>query len=259
MDAMDEVAGRAQRAVGRQGMTGGSCPICGSSELVEANGRPAARCRKCGAYERTRLMWIVLETVLRGHQGRLDVLHFAPEKGLAQRLSALAGGGYRAFDFDPSGFRIDGVAVEQFDLCTDAQGLQEQSADLVVHSHVLEHVPCAVGGVVASLNAALRPGGYHVFCVPVVGMTFDEDLDVAVSDDERTRRFGQSDHVRRFGRKDARATFTQMFGEDVHFSRLAIFDPRRLIDAAIPLDALTETSSHTVFAWRKPFDHSSVA
>ena len=227
------------------------CPICGCTELVEANGRPAALCKGCGAYERTRLMWLVLDQLLEPRDRR-DILHFAPERGLAARLSSLGGDGYRALDFEPAGFRIKDVEVERFDLCSDTRGLAGESVDLIVHSHVLEHVPCAVGAVVRNLNAALRPGGYHVFSVPIIGTSFEEDLGDGVSDEERRRRFGQEDHVRRFGREDARAMFTDMFGEDVHFTRLASLGADSLCGAGVPSAVLTEASSHTVFAWRKP-------
>lgn len=231
--------------------SGPICPVCGGADLREANGRALARCHGCGAYERTRLMWLVLEQLL-PRSARLDVLHFAPEKGLARRLHEVAGGGYRALDFAPAGFNLGFAQVERFDLCRDAGALAPGSVDLVVHSHVLEHVPCAVGPVVHRLNAALRPGGHHVFCVPVIGTHYAADLDPALAPEQRRIRFGQEDHVRRFGRSDVRQMMADLFGTDVHFSQLASIAPARVRAAGLPSGVLADVSSHTVFAWRKP-------
>lgn len=71
--------------------------------------------------------------------------------------------------------------------------------DTVICSHVLEHVPNDRAAI-EELGRVLRPGGVALVQTPV---NYDqpatyEDPDEA-DEDERLRRFSQSDHVRVFG------------------------------------------------------------
>ena len=76
------------------------------------------------------------------------------------------------------------------------------SFDIVVCSHVLEHVEDDVAAL-AELVGALGPGGVAVVVVPVGPNDItDEDVDAAPSD--RLRRFGDATHVRLHGRDTAR-------------------------------------------------------
>lgn len=231
-------------------MTTYRCPICDSRDLRAINGRAHALCGGCGAYERTRLMWLVLEGLI-PRQNSWDVLHFAPERGLSSRLHQAAGGSYRAFDFDPSGFALPHAVVGQIDLCRDARRFPRESVDLIVHSHVLEHLPCSVFPVVAALNDALRPGGFHVFSIPVIGQYYACDLDPQLPPAERSARYGQPDHMRRFGHGDARSIFADMFGRDVHYSRTIAVERNSLAMAGIPESVMTTVNSHCVLVWRK--------
>jgi SAM-dependent methyltransferase len=64
--------------------------------------------------------------------------------------------------------------------------------------HVLEHVPDDAAAM-RELARVLRPDGLAVVMVPAHGDLEVTDEDPSAGEDERLRRFGQADHVRRYG------------------------------------------------------------
>ncbi len=83
--------------------------------------------------------------------------------------------------------------------CLSAQ-LQPDSFDLILCSHVLEHVPDDRTAM-KELFRVLAPGGMAILMVPIAleRATTDEDPSV-IDPHERIKRFGQFDHVRLYGR-----------------------------------------------------------
>jgi SAM-dependent methyltransferase len=75
----------------------------------------------------------------------------------------------------------------------------ENSFDVVLCNHVLEHIPDDAQAM-RELSRVLKPGGWGILQVPLDPSrdTF-EDLSI-VDPDERTRLFGQEDHVRMYGK-----------------------------------------------------------
>lgn len=69
--------------------------------------------------------------------------------------------------------------------------------DLIVCSHVLEHIPND-SAAMQEIARVLSPGGKALIVVPRrTGVRTDEDF--SLSEDQRVARFGQSDHVRLYG------------------------------------------------------------
>jgi phosphoglycolate phosphatase len=126
-------------------------------------------------------------------------LHFAPERSAAPRFRAVWGKGYDAVDFDANRYRF--ANARHFDLCRDSFALEDQRYDLILHNHVFEHIPCNYGAVFLQLRRSLKIGGIHIFSVPVHLGRYAEDEN-PLSKEEREERFGQHDHVRRFGVDD---------------------------------------------------------
>ena len=225
------------------------CPICGTTEFVEFNGRPQARCARCGAMERTRLLFGILN-----RQGFLapgiTIWHLAPEPGLAALLRRLAGR-YVPSDVATSKYAAYLPEIQRVDLCDfdpDALG----SFDLIIHMHVLEHIPCAVGPVLHKMGGMLNPGGRMYFSVPIrsAGAT-TEDLDPTLEGSERKARFGQHDHQRIFGKDDALELFRAALGPSVeeidplrHFSA----DEIRMMGIVVDVTVL---SGHSILCYRR--------
>jgi SAM-dependent methyltransferase len=183
----------ALRRARRLAMTGRGveCPCCDSRfrRFKSAHG-PDRLCWSCGALERHRSLWLFLDRHPELVWPGMSILHVAPEPILRDRLSAIAGVRYVSGDltaeFGPE--RID-VTELHYD---------DGSFDLVVCNHVLEHVPDDRRAM-RELARVLRPGGAAILLVPdVAGPVTDEDPSIA-DPHERVRRFGQDDHVRRYG------------------------------------------------------------
>lgn len=171
-----------------------TCPICGfQGQRFLPFGlfrRRNACCPGCGSVERHRLLWLYL---LRSGllSRRLRVLHTAPEPWLEARLRALPNLRYRSVD------RFDPGADLQADLT--ALPLAGGSVDLILTSHVLEHIPDDRAAM-AELGRVLAPGGRMIVMVP-----FDPRIGPTVEDPtladpaERMRRFGHPYHYRAYG------------------------------------------------------------
>ncbi len=223
------------------------CNLCGSSEFVEMNGRPNARCEHCGSFERTRLMWMYLSRIPMDDTFR--VLHIAPEKGLYDVLTKrLSSENYTVADFNP---KLYGFAknCQQIDLChLDSES--SDNYDLIVHSHVLEHTPCNIAYTLCHLHRMLRPSGRHVFIVPFMKGGFDECFQ-DIGKEERVRRFGQDDHVRRFGRDDLDRHLGKVLRLPATFNATNDFTEGDLREANIPKPHWTGFQSSAVIILNK--------
>lgn len=172
--------------------SGRECNICGwrgRTFLITGHGpgRRQALCPQCRSLERHRLGYFLLATRIDHGQA---TLHVAPEPSVAAWLRP-ASATYLSIDLDGDN------AMEQMDV-TDLR-LADESMSLIYCSHVLEHIPDDRTAM-AEMRRVLVPGGRAVIMVPV-SRDGPTDEDPAVTDpSERTRRFGQFDHVRVYGR-----------------------------------------------------------
>lgn len=148
------------------------------------------QCPRCGSLMRHRGLLLYLRDVLRVESAGGDVLHCAPEPALQVWLAGLPTVTYVSVDLDSPRATVH---ADITDLPFD-----DASFDLVLCSHVLEHVPddrAAIG----ELFRVVRPGGVALIQVPP-GPVEETYEDPAVTDPvERERRFGQYDHVRLCG------------------------------------------------------------
>lgn len=233
-------------------MTAFSCPVCAGTELADFRRRARSRCAGCGALERTRVIWMALGATGLLRDG-VRIAHFAPELCLVERLAPRHGALYRPFDIDPGRYANPHCRVEPMDLCTGLAGLPEDSFDLILHNHVLEHVPCRVETVLAGLDRILAPGGTHLFSVPFDGARTREDLNRALTGPERERLFLQHDHMRMFGREDFPALLRRLWGsERVMLDLAAYFTVDDLAAAAIRPKLLSQIRGSTMFARQRP-------
>ena len=174
--------------------TGVECPVCGGEfrAFEPYHGREGARCPRCLALERHRLLWLYLERETPYLTERAACLHVAPEPALQERLRQLPLLDYVSADLNP-GWPADLVA-DVTDLPFDVA-----SFDLVICNHVLEHVPDD-SGAISEIHRVLRPGGRALMLHPIEAErpeTFEDES--ATSGRERKRLFGQRDHVRIYG------------------------------------------------------------
>lgn len=170
------------------------CPVCerysGRFLPFGLAPRDDAQCPRCGALERHRLVWLYFQksTDLFDRRPK-TMLHVAPERCLAERLSAMLGSGYLTADLhDPS-------AMVRMDVMNIAY--PDESFDVIYCSHVLEHV-IDDRRAMREFRRVLKRDGWAVLLVPITAERSWEDPSVT-SPEERERLFGQHDHVRVYG------------------------------------------------------------
>lgn len=167
------------------------CPCCHSRfRVLRKYKQPNRICWLCGSMERHRVLWLYLDRHPELLSPGMSILHVAPERVLRRRFEAVPRvnyvGGDLTAEFGPE--RIDVTAIDYPD----------NSFDAVVCNHVLEHVPDDRLAM-SEIRRVLKQGGWAVLMVPDVEEPATIE-DPEVSDpDEQLRRFGQRDHVRRYG------------------------------------------------------------
>jgi len=141
--------------------------------------------------ERHRALWLYLTRELDIYNRDWRALHFAPEPPLRRLLTRCPRLDYLTADVDPR------FARAQVDI-TRMQ-FEDESFDLVLCSHVLEHVPDD-GRAMREIARVLKPDGYALLQHPIdysLPATYEDST--IVSPGARLAAFGQEDHVRWYG------------------------------------------------------------
>jgi hypothetical protein len=223
------------------------CNICESTEFVDFKDRPKAMCFSCRSVERTRVLKVIFDKVFK-IKPKMRVMHFAPELGIGRYLRSIVGDGYEAYDIDPPRYPAE-LNVKPFDLVEDTEKLESNTYDLILHSHVMEHIPCNVTAVLYHLHRAVKRSGRHIFSVPFFHGASEEDLG-SISPQEKERRFGQDDHVRKFGRGDIDRNLGKIFHLPAH-DLLKVESAENLEKFSIPKMAWQGHTSHSFFVLKK--------
>lgn len=200
---------------------GGGAEVLERRRVVGGMKRENDRCPVCHGRDRTRLMMRHLQEELGIGTGAprprgWDVLHVAPDLGLYLWLKRQPGVRYTGADLDAGRYRH----IDNFRACDlTAAPFPDASFDVVLCSHVLEHIPDDARAF-AEIFRILRPGGRALLLVPFALDGQGTDEDPTVTDPaEKDRRFGQWDHVRLYDRGDFVARMAQA-GFDV-----SLYDP----------------------------------
>ena len=151
-------------------------------------------CPRCGSHDRERHLYLYMKAAgILDRLGAMRVLHFAPEKHLSRVIRERAPVEYVRGDLHPTSSEIENVDIEQMPF-------GNQSFDLVIANHVLEHVSdemCAT----REIHRVLAVGGLAILQTPFSPVLQKTWSDPGIATDEaRLQAFGQEDHVRLFGR-----------------------------------------------------------
>ncbi|MBT6161303.1 class I SAM-dependent methyltransferase [Flavobacteriaceae bacterium] len=153
--------------------------------------RSNALCPGTLSLERHRLLWLYLSRETDFLKKNLRVLHIAPEQVFYATFKALKNWDYTTTDLHSP------LADVKADIC--ALPFENDHYDLIFCNHVLEHIPDDQKAM-KELYRILKKGGTLIAQVPLDenrNATFE---DATVTDSkERTRIFGQYDHVRIYG------------------------------------------------------------
>jgi len=172
---------------------GGGAEVLERRKVVGGMRRDNDRCPVCHGADRTRMMMMYLVTETPVGDAPQSVLHVAPDFGLYLWLKRQNSVRYTGTDLDASRYRhIDGIQTADL----TATPFAANTFDVIICSHVLEHVPDDAAAF-ADLFRILKPGGHALLLVPLAHDGQGTDEDPTIRDPaEQDRRFGQWDHVR---------------------------------------------------------------
>jgi SAM-dependent methyltransferase len=150
-------------------------------------------CPFCDSSDRDRLYALYLDRYLKAGVV-YNTLDIAPAPALKNLLKMDSRIRYRSADL-----LMDDVD-DKVDLM-DMHVYKDEIFDIFICSHVLEHVRDDKKAM-KELYRVLKPAGFGIMMVPIILSMEEIDEDINVADpDERSRRFGQEDHVRLYSKQ----------------------------------------------------------
>ncbi len=173
------------------------CPICKSSFSkffpYGRMSRENALCTNCLSLERHRLIYLFLKRKTTLFKNKIDLLHIAPEECLIKKLKKNKNINYTSADLESP------LADVKMDI--HKMPFVNNSFDFVLCNHVLEHVENDLKAL-EEIKRVLRKGGKGIVQVPFyypIPEETKEDKKI-ISKREREITYGQSDHVRKYGK-----------------------------------------------------------
>lgn len=149
-------------------------------------------CPFCGSHDRERHLFMFFDKI--GLWERIsgsNILHFAPENNLSNKISHLKPAKYIMADFYPKKDNIKKIDATQIPY-------NDNSFDLVICNHVLEHIP-AYTLAIKEIFRVLKPNGIAILQTPyskLLSQNFeDENIN---TDEQRLFFYGEKDHFRIF-------------------------------------------------------------
>lgn len=160
-------------------------------KIIGGGYREACLCPVCGSIDRTRWIYWILRNKTDIFSHTCKVLHFAPEKGLNRKILKNPYCDYYSGD-------IERERGEYYIDATDIQ-FKDDFFDYLIMNHVLEHIADEKKAL-SEMKRVLKKEGKLVLSFPVCleKNTF-EDSSIC-SDELRLKHYGQTDHVRLYGR-----------------------------------------------------------
>lgn len=156
------------------------------------NLRENALCPGTLSLERHRLLWLYLERKTSFLSQKNKVLHVAPEQVFYQKFKNFSHWDYTTTDLHSP------LADIKADLCN--LPFADHSFDLILCNHVLEHIT-EDKLAMKELYRVLKKGGTLIAQVPLDENRKETYENEAITDPkERSRIFGQYDHVRIYGK-----------------------------------------------------------
>ncbi|MFN3402861.1 MAG: class I SAM-dependent methyltransferase [Cytophagaceae bacterium] len=154
--------------------------------------RPNALCPDSLSLERHRLMWLYLKNKTNFFTANLKVLHIAPEHCFINKFESLPNLDYITADLESP------LAKVKMDI--HAIPFKENTFDVAFCNHVMEHVDDDIKAM-SEIYRVLKPGGWAIIQSPIdpaLEKTFEDPT--IISPAEREKAYGQSDHVRTYGK-----------------------------------------------------------
>lgn len=154
-------------------------------------GKRRGGCAVCGSSDRARFVYYVMNNFTRIFDGNVyDVLHFAPENAISNKLRTMNSSHYISGDIESG--RADVIA--------DITKLQfeDNQFDYIICNHVMEHIS-AEQKAFSEIKRCLQAEGVLIFTAPVCWTQKTYENKNITSDQDRIKYYGQKDHVRLYG------------------------------------------------------------
>ncbi len=167
------------------------CPVCEGSFKSFYKSRTGT-CPRCGASSRHRLFYLFLKNETKFFADNLKVLHFAPEHCFYKRFKKLPNINYLSADLNSP------RAMKKIDITNIP--FKDQNFDVVISSHVLEHIPNDIKAI-QELYRVQNKSGWSIHIVPI-----DYKREITYEDDNintvelREKYYGHHDHRRIYGK-----------------------------------------------------------
>jgi len=171
---------------------------------VETFNWQAYSCPACDASDRERLYALYFDGISQSlnPQRRYLLVEFAPSPALRRKLKQNKIFEYRSADL----FRK--TVDDQIDI-TDMCIYRDESIDIFICSHILEHVRDDRKAM-QELYRVLKADGFGIVMVPLIKGVDRTDENPAINTRElRVRHYGDGDHVRQYGIQDFRDRLTE--------------------------------------------------
>lgn len=146
----------------------GYCPTCGSEVTFVAHQswlRDHFLCTNCGSIPRERALMLVIDTYFKGWQNLIIHESSPGNRGASKRLAKMCSN-YIPTQFFPDhapGSFVGNTRCENM----EALSFDDKSVDIHVTQDVLEHI-FHPSKFFSEIARTLKPGGAHIFTVPIV-------------------------------------------------------------------------------------------
>jgi SAM-dependent methyltransferase len=158
------------------------------------------QCPTCLGSDRDRLIYLYLQKLFKSYDNskRLNILDFAPCPPLTKRIKTNLDSFNKTYNYRTADLYEPNVD-DKVDIM-DMSIYKEDSFDIIICSHVLEHVRDDTKGM-HEIKRILNSYGKAILLVPINLNQENTDEDPNLSDDqEKIRRFGQANHVRQYSK-----------------------------------------------------------
>ena len=175
------------------------CPICNQYGQFLSCGiipRPAAQCPHCWSLERHRFLYFIYKKYFLNTKKQIKLLHTAPEKCIYDLIKKNPKIDYTPIDLFPEGYKFCQCLKED----VTNLSFDDNTFDVIISNHIMEHI-LDENKFLSELLRVLKSGGYLLLNFPVfmdLEKTFQDDS-ITLPED-REKYYGQSDHVRKYGR-----------------------------------------------------------
>lgn len=169
------------------------------ADIISGQTIAAHSCPYCLSGDRERMLYFFIQQ-RKGLLTSKAILHFAPERNVYSLISSADYKEYICADLNPENYCYPAKQIKKIDVTNI--DYPDESFDIVVCNHVLEHIPDDKRAM-REIFRVLKQSGVAILLVPIGGKLANTYEDTSkLTEEERSEAFGQLDHVRIYAESD---------------------------------------------------------